>query len=148
MNKYNVIDEAIINAPVGDVYNAVLACYNGTNNWWKPYLVSKIIHAESVSESGAVCIVTVNEMIAIRFVTKTMEVKENKSIRLQYPKGAFTGEGIWEFEAQGNQTKIRFVWKTNPSGILMNIVSLFTSLDKKHSHVMQKGFENLKKFLQ
>jgi ribosome-associated toxin RatA of RatAB toxin-antitoxin module len=148
MTKYDVTDEAIIQATPEQVYNAVIDCYDGKINWWMPYLTSKVIHGESASKTNAICKVTLNELIPIQFITKTTETFTNEIIYLVYPKGAFTGEGTWKFEKIDDKTKVSFRWQTNPSGFFMKMLSLFYPLNKSHSAVMQKGFTNLKKLLE
>jgi hypothetical protein len=148
MSSYDTTDEVTIQAPVDAVFKAVIDCYDGTNNWWVPYVSSRVIHGASSSEKDAICIVKLNEIVPVRFITKTVDVKENEMIHIVYPRGAFEGEGLWKFESIGDKTKISFRWQATPSGIVMKTIALFYSLDKKHSYVMQKGFKNLKKQLE
>ena len=148
MSSYFTTDEVTINAPVETVFKAVINFYDGKINWWVPYVSSRLIHGESSSEKDAICIITLNAIVPVRFITKTIDIKQNEMIRIAYPRGAFEGEGLWMFEAVGDQTKISFKWQATPSGILMKTVALFYPLSKKHSYIMQKGFLNLKKQLE
>lgn len=149
MKKYNVIDETLINAPVADIFNAIIDCYNGSNNWWLPYLSSsKTTRSNSSLKNERSYKVTIHQLIPIQFIAKTEEFEANRKIRLSYPKGAFKGEGIWLFESVGEKTKVSFRWQTSPTGFFMKSVSQFFPLNKAHSAVMQKGFKNLKRMLE
>lgn len=148
MKKYDVTDEVIIEASAELVYKAVIACYEGTNNWWMPYLSSKLLKGNSGSEIGALYKVTIHGIPQVSFITETLEVHINEIIRVKYIKGAFEGEGLWEFKTTGNKTILTFRWTVSPKVLPLQIISFFYPLNKSHSAVMQKGFENLKKVLE
>ncbi len=146
--KYDVVDEAVIEANSLAVYNAIIDVYDGKNNWWMPYVSSIILQGGSSAAPDSLSKVTIHGISKISFVTKTVETLKSEMIRVHYTKGAFRGEGLWEFQQVGNKTTIRFRWRSNPSGLLLNILGLFYPIAKSHSAVMQKGFKNLKKLLE
>jgi len=91
--KFDVIDEAIINAEPAIVYETLLAEYAGKTNWWMPHLESKLREGRTADELGALVEVTVHGRMPIRFTTKTVETKKNELWRSQYVEGYFRGEG-------------------------------------------------------
>lgn len=146
--KYDVIDEAIINASPSAVYNAIIDVYDGKQNWWMPFVSSFILQGNSSASPNSLSKVTIHGISKIAFITKTVETQTNELIRVHYTKGAFKGEGLWEFKHVDNKTTVSFRWRANPSGLLIKIIALFYPLAKSHSTVMQKGFKNLKKLLE
>lgn len=146
--KYDVIDEATINASSLAVYNAIVDVYDGKQNWWMPYVSSQLGQGNSSAEVGAHYKVTIHGISKIAFVTKTVEAKTSEFIRVEYTKGAFKGEGLWEFKQIDTATTVSFRWRANPYGLFLRIISPFYRIDKNHSAIMQKGFKNLKNLLE
>ena len=148
MYKYNVTDETIINASKEAVFNGIIEVYDKEKNWWMPFLSSKLLKGKSSEEVGSVCRVCISSIAPIKFITQTTEVKKNEFLKVIYTKGAFVGEGLWEFKTVENKTLVRFTWNTNPGNILTKFASIFYPMAKAHSAVMHKGFDNLKKKLE
>lgn len=146
--KFDVIDEATIKASPSAVYNAIVDVYDGKQNWWMPYVSSILVEGSSSAAPNSLSKVTILGIYKIAFISKTVEVQTNEMIRLHYTKGAFKGEGLWEFKQTNNETTVSFRWRANPSGLMLKIIALFYPLAKGHSAVMQKGFKNLKRLLE
>ena len=147
MAKYDVTDEAIINASPDVVYNAVIDEMDGKTSWWMPHRSTKLREGDSYSKVGALLASTVHGKLPVKFTTKTVEAKNNEMIRVNYVEGAFRGEGLWKFESLEGKTKLSYRWRTSPSGLLLRIMAPFLPIEKSHSDVMKAGFNNLKKFL-
>ncbi len=146
--KYDVTDEALIKASPSAVFNAIIDVYDGKNNWWMPFVSSKLSQGNSSANLGSEYKVTIHGKTPISFVTKTIEIKPNETIRLHYIKGAYIGEGLWEFKQIGNTTKVVFRWRTSSNTLLLKLIAPFFPIAKTHSAVMQKGFKNLKNLLE
>lgn len=147
MPKYDVTDEGIINGSPDVVYNAVIDEANGKTSWWLPHLSSRLRTGDSYGRVGAVVDMTVFTKPSVKFAAKTVEVKKNELIRVNYVGGAFRGEGLWRFEDLGGKTKVSFRWRTDLSGLLMHILGPFFPVAKNHSAVMKGAFNGLNKFL-
>lgn len=146
--KYDVTDEAIINAEPSTVFNAILAEYDGKTAWWTPHLSAKLRRGDAAGQIGTLIDITVNGKHPIKFTTKTIEVKKNESILFQYVEGAFRGEGLWKLEAMETNTKVSFRWRANlAGGPLFRIMGRFVNVPKHHSDVMKAGFEGLNEHL-
>ena len=146
MVKYDVTDEAIINASPDVVFNAVKDEACGKTSWWMPHLSLKP-REESTCGVGDLIDVTVHGKHPIKFTTKTIEIKMNEMIKGNYVEGAFRGESVWEFKDLDGKTKLSFRWRTKPAGLLLRILAPFLPIEKNHSDVMKAGFNNLNKFL-
>jgi uncharacterized protein YndB with AHSA1/START domain len=146
--KYDVTDEAIINAEPDIVFNALLAEYEGKTSWWMPHLSAKLQKGDAAGQIGTLIDFTLHGKSPIKFTAKVVEVKKNELIRTQYIEGAFRGEGLWKLEAIEGNTKVSFRWRTNlAGGLLFRIMRLFINVPKHHSDVMKAGFEGLNEHL-
>ena len=144
--KYDVTDEAIINASPDVVFNAVKDEACGKTSWWMPHLSFKP-REESSCGVGDLIDVTVLGKRPIKFTTKTVEIKMNEMVKGNYVEGAYRGEFVWEFKDLDDKTKLSFRWHTKPAGLLLRILAPFLPIEKYHSDVMKAGFNNLNKFL-
>ena len=146
MVKYDITDEAIINASPDVVFNAVKDEACGKTSWWMPHLSFKP-REESTCGVGDLIDVTVLGKRPIKFTTKTVEIKMNEMVKGNYVEGAYRGEFVWEFKDLDGKTKLSFRWRTKPAGLLLRILAPFLPIEKYHSDVMKAGFNNLNKFL-
>ena len=146
MVKFDITDEAIINARPEIVFNAVKDEACGKTSWWMPHLSFKP-REESNCGIGDLIDVTVIGKRPITFTTKTVEIKMNEMVKGNYVEGAYRGEFIWEFKESDGKTKVSFRWRTKPEGLLLRILAPFLPIEKYHSNVMKAGFDNLNKFL-
>ncbi len=146
--RYNITDEAVIDAKIDDVYKAVIDENDGKTSWWMPHRSSKLLKGDTWGKVGSVNNITVNSKPPIQFTQKTVEVENKKLVRVVYLKGAFKGEGLWKFEDLGDKTKLSYRWKASPAGfILLRILVYLFPMEKGHSKTMKEGFNNLNQFL-
>jgi len=148
MVKYDITDEAIINASPDVVFKAVRDEACGKTSWWMPHLSLKPRKESICGTIGALTDVTVHGKRPIKFTSKTVEIKMNEMIKGIYVEGALRGENLWKFKDLGGKTKVSVRWRTKPSGLLLRILAPFLPIEKNHSDVMQAGFDNLNKFLE
>jgi len=102
MAKFDIIDEAIINAKPEIVYKALLE--GGLR--YKLHAEAKLIEGRAADQLGALTEITVSGRFPIKWTIKTVEVKKNELWRTEYVGGAFRGEGLWKLEAIGDKTKV------------------------------------------
>jgi len=142
--KYDVTDEAIIDANPSEIYKAFVEEFNGKTNWWQPRLSAKLRQGSSVDEIGAITDLNTG---GLKLAAKTVEVKKDEFIRINYIEGPFRGEALSKLEEFNGKTKISFRWQANPEGLMIRFFDLFLNIEKEHSKTMKIGFDNLNKFL-
>lgn len=147
MSKYDVTDEAVINASPEAVFDAVLDMYAGKVTWWLPHLSSKPRTGASLGEKDALFDVTVHTMVPLRFTGKAVEIQKPDKLVVHYIGGAFQGEALWTFDKVKDGTNLRLRWQADPLNLMTKLASHFVAVDKGHSDVMRKGFANLNKYL-
>ncbi len=147
MSKYDVTDVAVVNASRETVFNAIADVFDGRADWWSPHLTSKIRTGNSSREVGAVFDITVNDTIRLRFTGNTIEAQRPEMLSVRYVSGDLRGRALWTFDELDGKTQIRLQWQADPSSLMLKIVSLFVSVGKRHSVVMQKGFAQLSAYV-
>lgn len=148
MAKYDITDEAIINADPDVVFSALLAELEGKTSWWMPKQSSKLRTGDAADQIGALIDVTVHGKPSTKFTEKTSDVKKNELLRYQYVEGPFRGEGLWKFKAIEGKTKLSYRWRADlAGGLLLRIMAPFVNVPKAHSDVIKAGFEGIKEHL-
>ena len=144
----DVVDETLPEADPDVVYMAVVDEHDGKTNWWAPHYSMELLEGDSYGDVGALLdnTVRVHGRFPIRFVTRTVEVEQNKGIRVEYVGGALRGEALWKFEAVNEKTCLSLQWRTSPAGVL-RALALLLPIEKSHSDTMKVGFENLSAYL-
>ena len=104
MPKYDVTDEAIIDALPMDVYKAILDEYAGVTNWWAPILEFKLRGDIPIDHDGATGDMTSKGAKCSFKVTK---IAEGKSIEMDIA-GDLVGTGTWTFEPADGKTKVKY----------------------------------------
>jgi ribosome-associated toxin RatA of RatAB toxin-antitoxin module len=148
ITRYDVTEEAIINASPELVYHAIIDVYDGKTSWWLPDFSSRLCQGNTSGDVDAVYEVTIHALRPIKFKTKTVEAKQNEMLRVDYVEGAFVGRGLWKFESVEGKTRVSLRWRTNPSGWFMRMAAPIYPIAKDHSRVMQAGFSRLKTLLE
>jgi uncharacterized protein YndB with AHSA1/START domain len=146
MPKIEVVDEALIDAPVTAVYRAVMDEYVGATSWWMPQMELRHRKDTLVGKEGMVVDMTVHGAGTPRFSEKISGITEGRSINIEY-EGDFEGVGEWIFEPMDGKTKVKYRFNGRPKRLLFILISPFVDLGKNHSKVMHKGFESLNNHL-
>jgi hypothetical protein len=148
--KFDVTDEAIINASPSVVFKAIVDQDCGKSNWGMPDVFKKP-REDSACGIGDLIDVTLYQKSGrppLKFTTKTVEVIKDEKIYGKYVEGPFRGEYLWSFKDLGDKTKLSFQWRTKPHSLVMKILSLFVPIEKAHSDHMRTSYVNLNKFLE
>jgi ribosome-associated toxin RatA of RatAB toxin-antitoxin module len=142
MAKYDITNEAIIDASPDVVYNALM---DGSILEWLP-LSAKRLTGSSYDEVGALTDITFHDR-PIKYTEETVEARKNEIIRLKYVKGAFRGEGLWKLEKIDGKTKISFRFRVRHYDFFLRIIAPFVPIEKRHSDVMKAVFDGFNKYL-
>ena len=143
MAKYDITNEAIIDASPDVVYNAMI---DGSIIKWLP-LSAKRRTGSSYDEVGALTDITFHDR-PIKYTEETVEAKKNEMIRIKYVKGAFRGEGLWNFEEIDGKTKLSFKWRVRHSEVFLHIIAPFVPVEKRHADVMKVVFDGFNKYFE
>ena len=126
MAKYDVVDEALIDADEKTVFNALLDEFLGNSSWWEPHLELRIRNNERVVTKGSIIDVTVNYPFGkMKFSERVVDIVENKLIKVEYFEGSILGTGEWMLEPLSGKTKIKYHWIGISERLLMTIISRF-----------------------
>jgi hypothetical protein len=149
MPKFDVTDEAVIDASPIEVYKAVLNEFAGVTNWWMPYLGFKLRGNMPVDREGAIFDYTVfpkSRTKSSKISATVTKIVEAKSIDLELA-GDFVGIERFTFEPTDGKTKLQIRFNARTTKLIVSFVSPFVNIGKGHSDVMQKGFEACNSYL-
>jgi uncharacterized protein YndB with AHSA1/START domain len=147
MPKIDVVDEAIIDSPPSEVFNAILEEYAGVTRWWMPHFEGKLKGEVPIGCVGAVCEMTGHTHgVTARFSVKIVKIEQDKSIEMEL-KGDFVGFEKYTFEPSDGQTKIRLHYVGATNRLLFSVLSPFVNPEKQHSDTIQKGFKACNSYL-
>jgi hypothetical protein len=143
MAKFDVYDEAIINAKPEIVYEIIMSGVIYDRLGAK----RDRIKGNAADEPGTVTEITLPGRVPTSFMVETVEVKKNEMWRTQYIGGAFRGEGTWKLESIDGSTKISYHWRTSPSGLMVRLLAPLINISKRHSVIMQAYFADLNEYI-
>ena len=148
MPKIDVTDEAIIDAPPIDVYNAVLDLYAGNAEWAPPTTVYKLRGDNPSLREGSIVDMSIRDgRVAFDVSGKFTKLVEAKLIEEEI-SGAFVGTGTWTFEStKDGKTKVQYRFNAKTNKLLFSLASPFVDIGKRHSEMMQQEFKALNKYL-
>lgn len=146
MPQFDVIDEAIIDAPLDAVYGAFVDEMNGKTSWWAPHHTFRLLSGGSFDSVGAKLESMVRTKWPVRYTTETVEAVPGDHIHVRYIAGSFRGDADWTFENVDGKTRIGCRWQTTAAGSL-RLMAQFLPVAKSHSAVTVAGFEKLQIFL-
>jgi hypothetical protein len=153
MTRYEVVSEAIIEAAPPEVAFALQELGAGRAGWWEPYLRMRPIgHAQE--GVGAAMEVAINDRGALsrwdtaRFISVVRELEQDRRLVVQFIDGDLRGSAEWTFEPVGDgRTEVRMVWRADPHGLLVRILSHLRDFEAAQQRVMQHGFQQLQAYL-
>ncbi len=138
MPKFDVSDEAVIDAAPVTVFKIILDELSGVTHFMPGYEFkprTPMDHEGGTSDAKAS-----SHGIAAKFIVKVKRIEKDKSIELEL-SGDLTGTEQWTFESVDGKTevKIRLIGVTNK--LLFTLLSPVANIGKIHSESMQKGFK-------
>jgi uncharacterized protein YndB with AHSA1/START domain len=148
MPKWDLLDEAEIEAPPERVYAALLDYCAGTANWWRPQMVATSRGGAPPDELGAVVDVRVGRLGLTRFAARVVDVVPGTRLCFDYFEGGFTGQATWEVHSVEGGTRLSLRWQMSPRTRLMRAMSRFVDVGKIHRDVMRVGFDKLRRHLE
>lgn len=138
MSKFDVSDEALIDAQTFVVFKIILDEFSGITHFIPGYEFRPRTSMEK--EGGIADAKASSHGIAVKFIVKVTKIEKDKSIELDLV-GDLKGTEQWTFEPIDGKTKvnIRLIGATNK--LLFTLLSPIANIGKIHSESMQKGFK-------
>ncbi len=148
MLEIDTEDEAIIDAGLATVRQAIIDETAGRTHWWLPEWQARPRGGAAPDHVGAMVDITVRKGVTVRFTARMTEIDE-RHIRSEYVAGAYRGIGTWEFEPVDGKTRARFRWRVRPTGWLSWLIRLEPARRRGQAHhqVMVDGFTALTQHL-
>ncbi|MFJ3927843.1 SRPBCC family protein [Streptomyces sp. NPDC090022] len=148
MTTYDLIDEAVIDAPAAAVWDALIAEFRGAEQWWVPYNTFTTVSG-SPDEVGGEVGVTVhtkgvdNGGLKLRFTARTTAVEPGRRLDIEYVDGVFRGPSTFLLEPLGDgRTRLSMHFAAGPHGWL-KLLSKVADLAAEHSKGTLAAFEAL-----
>ncbi|MFD9726314.1 SRPBCC family protein [Streptomyces sp. NPDC059072] len=148
MTTYDLIDEAVIDAPADAVWDALLSEFRGGEKWWVPANTFKTISG-APDEVGGLVGVTVHTKgsdkggLKLRFTSRTVAVEPGRRLDIEYVDGVFRGPSSFRLEPLADgRTRISMHFVGSPHGWL-KVLSKVADLGAEHSKGTLAAFESL-----
>ncbi len=138
MPKFDVYDEAVIEAPPLAVFNIILDEFSGVTRFIPGYEFKPRTPMDR--EGGTSDAKASSHGIVAKFFVKATKIENGKSIELELA-GDLTGTEQWTFEALDKKTKVKVRLKGATNKLLFTLLSPIVNIGKIHSESMQKGFK-------
>jgi uncharacterized protein YndB with AHSA1/START domain len=153
MAKYDVLDEAVLEATPTEVATALENETHGRSHWWRSWMQIRPLDASRNLEVGATMRFAVHNPTSRvqwglpRFTGRVTTYEPEHRIVFEFIEGAFRGTGEWVIErADDSHTRISFRWVASPAGS-MRLKAHLVDVPKMHSRVMRKGYKGLDRYL-
>jgi uncharacterized protein YndB with AHSA1/START domain len=146
MPKFDVTDEAVIDAPPMAVFTTVLNEYAGVTHWWMPYLKFELRGDLPIREGTISDLTAHGHGMPAKFSCKMTKIVKAKSIEMDYA-GDFVGTGKWTFEPTDGKTKVQYRFNVRTNRLLFSLVSPFVNVGKSFEECIQKGLKACKGYL-
>jgi uncharacterized protein YndB with AHSA1/START domain len=153
MTSYDLIDEAVVDAPREAVWDALLAEFRGGERWWVPantFAVSSgapdvvggevavTVHTKGVDKGGP----------KLRFTARTTAVEPGRRLSVEYVDGAFRGVSDFVLDPvdDGARTRIGMHFRGRPHGWL-RVLAKVADIGAEHSRATSAAFVSLNRVL-
>ncbi|MFE2288785.1 SRPBCC family protein [Streptomyces sp. NPDC059443] len=148
MTTYDLIDEAVIDAPADAVWDALVAEFRGGEKWWVPSNTFTTVSGAPDAVGGKVG-VTVhtkgagNGGLKLRFTSRTVAVEPGRRLDIEYVDGVFRGPSTFLLEPlPDGRTRISMHFVGRPHGWL-KLLAKVADLGAEHSKGTLAAFESL-----
>ncbi|MFD3806022.1 SRPBCC family protein [Streptomyces sp. NPDC058611] len=152
MTTYDLIDEAVIDAPADDVWEALVAEFRGAKQWWVPHNTFTSVSGAPDAVGGEVG-VTVHTKgsdkggLKLRFTSRTVAVERGRRLDIEYVSGVFRGPGSFVLEPLADgRTRIAMHFTGSPHGWL-KVLAKVADLGAEHSKGTLAAFKSLNRQL-
>ncbi|MER5891372.1 SRPBCC family protein [Streptomyces sp. NPDC001941] len=146
MAGYDLIDEAVVDAPPNVVWDALLKEFNGGAQWWVPANTFATTAGSADTVGGEVA-VTVHTKgvdkggLKLRFTARTTAVEPGRKLSIEYVDGVFRGPSDFVLDPVegGAKTRIGMHFKGRPHGWL-KVLAKVADIGAEHSRATSAAF--------
>lgn len=149
MTGYDLIDEAVLDAPPDVVWDALIAEFRGGAQWWVPANtfaatsgspdevggeVKVTVHTKGVDKGGP----------KLRFTSRTTAVETGRRLSVEYVEGVFRGPSDFLLEPLdgGRRTRLGMHFRGRPHGWL-KVLAKVADIGAEHSKATSAAFTAL-----
>lgn len=152
MTGYDLIDEAVVDAPPEAVWEALIAEFRGAARWWTPANtftatsgapdevggeVAVTVHTKGVDKGGP----------KLRFTARTRAVEPGRLLSVDYVDGVFRGTSDFYVQPlEGGRTKVGMHFVGRPHGWL-KLLAKVADIGAEHSTATSAAFVRLGRIL-
>jgi len=147
MPRYDVFDEAVIDADLDTVYATMMLEFSGNRGWWRQRWESRPRGAQPITQPGGSIDITVHDIVDARFAARTVELVEKERLDIEFFAGDFIGTATWRWTAEGGKTRVSQHWRASPNSVKLKLLGVFADIAKIHSSVIQDGLAALARHL-
>jgi len=119
--EYEFVDEWMVNAPLGDVFDTI-ADTSTYPAWWKPVY-------KSVESNGVIGVGNISRHhfrgalpYSLKLSTEVKVFDPPRSLEFE-ATGDLRGRGIWTFTERDGQTQIRWQWTVFADKVLLRVLT-------------------------
>ncbi|MFF3751673.1 SRPBCC family protein [Streptomyces sp. NPDC002018] len=149
MNGYDIIDEAVVDAPADVVWDALVAEFRGAARWWVPYNTFETVSGAPDTVGGLVAVTVHTKGVGnggpkLRFTARTESVVPGRRLTVEYVDGVFRGPADFVLEplAEGRRTRISMHFRGRPHGKL-KLLAKVADIGAEHSKAALAAFVSL-----
>ncbi|MEV0040363.1 SRPBCC family protein [Streptomyces sp. NPDC050804] len=149
MNGYDIIDEAVVDAPADVVWDALVAEFRGAARWWVPANTFETVSGAPDAVGGLVAVTVHTKGVGnggpkLRFTARTESVVPGRRMTVEYVDGVFRGPADFILEPldEGRRTRITMHFQGRPHGKL-KLLAKVADIGAEHSKAAQAAFVSL-----
>lgn len=153
MARYDVSNDATIEATPAEIVGAFLDEAAGRSQWWRPSVQMRQRGGKPLPEIGAAVDITVTgggrldqRLWTARFSGRVTSFDPDRRLVLEYFDGDFRGTEEWRVDpVDAGHSRIATRWRTDPQGVV-RLAARFVDVPGSYSRVMQEGFRAIERF--
>ncbi|WP_405783699.1 SRPBCC family protein [Streptomyces sp. NBC_00859] len=152
MTGYDLIDEAVVDAPPQAVWEALIAEFRGAARWWVPANTFAVVRGAPDEVGGEVAVTVHTKGVdkggpKIRFTSRTRAVEPGRLLSVDYVEGVFRGTSDFVVEPlQGGRTRVGMHFVGRPHGWL-KLLAKVADIGAEHSTGTSEAFVRLGRIL-
>ncbi|WP_406134639.1 SRPBCC family protein [Streptomyces sp. NBC_01089] len=152
MTGYDLIDEAVVDAPPQAVWEALIAEFRGAARWWVPANTFAVVSGSPDEVGGEVAVTVHTKGVdkggpKLRFTSRTRAVEPGRLLSVDYVDGVFRGTSDFVVEPlDGGRTKVGMHFVGRPHGWL-KLLARVADIGAEHSAGTSEAFVRLGRVL-